>query len=71
MNLEILNPKYFLLGEGVQTRVEIADFENWRKAAKEAAKELDAGGIVAEPVSDVGIGSAIMDRLRRASADRS
>jgi len=37
----------------VQTRVEIADFENWRRAAKEAAKELDAGGIVAVPTETV------------------
>ena len=37
----------------MQTRVEIADFENWRRAAKEAAKELDAGGIVAVPTETV------------------
>ena len=36
-----------------------------------ALRQLDASGvdaIVAEPVSDVGLGSAIMDRLRRAAA---
>jgi L-threonylcarbamoyladenylate synthase len=36
-----------------------------------ALRQLDESGvdaIVAEPVSDVGLGSAIMDRLRRAAA---
>jgi L-threonylcarbamoyladenylate synthase len=36
-----------------------------------ALRALEASGvdvIVAEPVSDVGVGSAIMDRLRRAAA---
>ena len=39
-----------------------------------ALRALDTGGIdaiVAEPVSDVGLGSAIMDRLRRAASERS
>jgi len=39
-----------------------------------ALRDLDACGvdaIVAEPVSEVGLGSAIMDRLRRAAAGRS
>ena len=39
-----------------------------------ALRALDTEGIdaiVAEPVSDVGLGSAIMDRLRRAAAKSS
>lgn len=52
-NLEILNRRNYLLEGCVQTRVEIADFENWRTAAKEAVKELEAGEIVAIPTETV------------------
>ena len=37
----------------MQTRVEIADFENWRKAAEMAVGELKAGEIVAVPTETV------------------
>jgi L-threonylcarbamoyladenylate synthase len=37
----------------VETRVEIADFENWRAAAGEAVKVLRAGEIVAVPTETV------------------
>lgn len=37
----------------METRVEIADFENWRAAAAEAVKALKAGEIVAVPTETV------------------
>ncbi|MEC9056482.1 MAG: Sua5/YciO/YrdC/YwlC family protein, partial [Verrucomicrobiota bacterium] len=37
----------------MQTRVEIADFENWGAAAGEAAKVLAAGEVVAVPTETV------------------
>ena len=42
----------------MQTRVEIADFENWRVVAEEAAKVLRAGEVVALPTETVyGLGA--------------
>ena len=40
-------------GRGVDTRVENADFENWRTAVKTAVRELKAGGVVALPTETV------------------
>nr|NIP94924.1 threonylcarbamoyl-AMP synthase [Akkermansiaceae bacterium] len=37
----------------METRVEIADFEDWRKAAAEAVKVLESGEIVAVPTETV------------------
>lgn len=37
----------------MDTRVEIADFENWRRAAGEAVKVLQEGGVVAVPTETV------------------
>ena len=46
----------------MQTRVEIADFENWRKAAEMAVVELKAGEIVAVPTETVyGLGGDASD----------
>ena len=42
----------------MQTRVEIADFENWRAVAEDAAKVLRAGEVVALPTETVyGLGA--------------
>lgn len=38
---------------GVETRVEIADFEDWRTAVGEAVKVLEEGGVVALPTETV------------------
>jgi L-threonylcarbamoyladenylate synthase len=42
-----------LLQDGVDTRVEIADFEDWKTAVSAAVKELRAGGVVALPTETV------------------
>lgn len=42
-----------MLPAGVETRVEIADFEDWRTAAAVAVKEMRAGGVVALPTETV------------------
>mgnify|MGYP003321335495 FL=1 len=57
VRLEILSP-----GKGKLAEAAVRFFH--------ALRSLDVEGvdaIVAEPVSDVGLGSAIMDRLRRAA----
>ena len=46
-------PWVLCLHGGVQTRVEIADFENWRAVAGEAAEVLSSGEVVAVPTETV------------------